>query len=221
MAGLRISLRLSSNTVTDRRTQCRFGWFRRPSSIGSVHIVQMQTKSSKECAFNLTKEKLHMPKGYSKAQIRLHWVIFFLVLLQFTLNGPMSAGWDLIKKGEEPVLHPLVVQHVVSGLLVLMLVIWRLSIRLKRGTPPLPKEEHPALKGLAHLTHWTLYLMLILMPLSGMVAVFADFVPAGDAHGVLKAVLLALVVLHVLGAIFQQFVLKTNILARMRIPDTD
>ncbi|SFK74954.1 cytochrome b [Shimia haliotis] len=162
-----------------------------------------------------------MPQGYSKAQIRLHWVIFLLVLLQFTLNGPMSAGWELIKKGEEPVLHPLVVQHVASGLLVLVLVIWRLTIRLKRGAPQLPKEEHPALKGLAHLTHWTLYLMLILMPISGMVAVFADFVPAGDAHGVLRVIMLIFVGLHILGAIFQQFVIKSNILDRMRTPDPD
>ena len=162
-----------------------------------------------------------MPNGYSKTQIRLHWVIFILVLLQFTLNGPMSAGWELIKKGEEPVLHPLVVQHVVTGILILVLVLWRLSIRVKRGAPPLPKEEHPALKGLAHLTHWTLYLMLILMPRSGMVAVFADFIPAGDAHEVLKAIMLLFVALHIAGAIFQQFVLKTNILDRMRTADPD
>ncbi len=162
-----------------------------------------------------------MPNGYSRKQIRLHWIIFILVVLQFTLNGPMSAGWELIKNGEEPVFHPLVGQHVVTGLLIFALVLWRLSIRIKRGAPPLPKEEHPVLKGLAHLTHWVLYALLILMPLSGAIAVFGDVIPAGDAHGVLKNLMLLFVALHLSGAVFQQVVLKTNILDRMRTPDPE
>lgn len=162
-----------------------------------------------------------MPEGYSKKQIRLHWIIFVLVVLQFVLHEPMAEGWELIKKGEEPVLHPLVVQHVVGGLLILALVVWRLSIRIKRGAPPLPKEEHSALKGLAHLTHWVLYAMLILMPVSGAIAMFGEVIPAGDAHEFMKGIMLLFIALHLVGALFQQFVLKTNIMDRMRTPDPE
>jgi len=162
-----------------------------------------------------------MPNGYSKKQIRLHWIIFVLVVLQFVLHEPMSDSWELIKKGQEPVLRPLVVQHVVGGLMILALVIWRLSIRVKRGAPALPKEEHPVLKGLAHLSHWVLFAMLIFMPISGAIAVFGEVIPAGNAHEVMKAIILLFMALHVVGAIFQQFVLKANIMGRMRTPDPE
>ena len=82
-----------------------------------------------------------MPQGYNKTQIRLHWVIFILIVLQFLLHEPMSDGWDIIEKGGEPEPNIMVLQHIVGGLLVLVLVLWRLSIRVRRGAPALPAEE--------------------------------------------------------------------------------
>ena len=34
------------------------------------------------------------PKGYSARQIRLHWIVTALIVLQFLLHDPMSEAWD-------------------------------------------------------------------------------------------------------------------------------
>ncbi len=72
------------------------------------------------------------------------------------------------------------------------------------------------LKLAAHLTHWTLYALMILMPLSGALAWFGDVELGAIVHNILKLPLLVLVLLHVLAALFHQFVLKTNLIARMK-----
>ena len=69
---------------------------------------------------------------------------------------------------------------------------------------------------LAKLTHVGLYAVMILMPVSGYVAWFGGVEAAAKGHNVLKIVLLALVALHVVGALYHQFVLRDGTLARMR-----
>lgn len=160
-----------------------------------------------------------MPAGYSKTQIRLHWIIFILVLFQFVLHETIALGWEDFLAGGVLERSPLVIQHVAGGLLILFLVIWRLSVRFSRGAPALPKNEPVVLKGLAHLTHWVLYALLILTPLSGAVAFFGGSVGAGAAHEILRGLMMLFVLIHLLGALYQQFVLKTNIMDRMRTPD--
>lgn len=162
-----------------------------------------------------------MPKGYSKTQIRLHWVIFILILFQFVLHEPIAAGWDIMMEGDMPEPNPLVLQHVIGGLAILALVLWRLRIRTTRGAPALPADEPLILKGIAHLTHFVLYALMILMPLSGAVAFFGQVEAAGSAHEFMRILLLLFALLHILGALYQQFVLKTNIMDRMRTADPD
>jgi cytochrome b561 len=67
-------------------------------------------------------------------------------------------------------------------------------------------------------THLGLYLVLLLTAASGSVAWFGGVETAGDVHEAMTTVLLILVGLHVAGALYQQFVLKTNIMDRMRTP---
>ncbi|THD72798.1 cytochrome b [Thalassobius vesicularis] len=157
-----------------------------------------------------------MPTHYSRAQIALHWVIFLLIAFQFVANEPMGEAWRAVKKGQEVSFDPLVAAHVFAGIAVLALVVWRLALRLTRGVPPLPAEEPAHLKLVAHLTHWGLYAFMVLVPLSGLVAWFGSVEPAGEAHEVLKTLLMILVILHVAGALYQQLVLKTNIMERMK-----
>lgn len=162
-----------------------------------------------------------MVTGYNKTQIRLHWAIFILIVLQFVLHEPMAEAWEVLEKGGDFQGGPLIAQHVIGGTLVLLLVLWRLSIRFGRGVPALPKEEPAILKGIAHLTHWVLYALMILLPISGLVAFFGRVEAAAEAHEVMKGLMLLFVVLHIAGALFQQIVLKTNIMDRMRTPSAD
>lgn len=160
-----------------------------------------------------------MVNGYNKTQIRLHWAIFILIVLQYVFHEPISEGFEMMQKGLEPDRNPLVLQHVIGGLLIFLLVLWRISIRVRRGAPALPKEEPMVLKAVAHLTHFVLYALMILLPVSGAIAFFAGQEGAANAHGIMRGLMLLFAALHIIGALYQQLVLKTNIMDRMRTPE--
>ncbi len=85
-----------------------------------------------------------------------------------------------------------------------------------QGVPQAPAEEPAILSMVAKLTHGLLYLLLILMPLTGIGAYYFGNGTAGDIHAdVLKIVLWLLLALHIAGALVHQFYWKTDVLARM------
>ncbi|GGH58898.1 cytochrome B [Frigidibacter albus] len=158
------------------------------------------------------------PTGYSKPQIRLHWIVALLIVPQFVLHDGISAAWRALRQGQEFAFDPLVPLHVAGGLLIAALAVWRIALRSRRPAPPLPEGEHPALKFAAKVTHGGLYALLLGLPLSGAAAWFGGVEAAGDAHEVMKTLLLVLVALHVAGALFHQFVLKDGLMLRMKRP---
>ncbi|MEC7765173.1 MAG: cytochrome b/b6 domain-containing protein [Pseudomonadota bacterium] len=160
-----------------------------------------------------------MPHGYTRTQIALHWVIFILIAAQFLFNEAISDAWRAFMRTGEAGFNVLVAQHVFGGLLILGLVIWRLAIKLKRGGPPLPENEPAILKVAAHGTHILLYLLMILVPVSGAVAWFGGVETAAEGHEVLKSVLLILVLVHFLGAIAQRVIFKSDVMTRMMRPN--
>ena len=155
------------------------------------------------------------PTGYSRTQISLHWFIAALIVAQFALHDPIVAAWEALAAGKAPAMTALVYDHVIGGSLVLLLAIWRLKARFRRGVPTLPEQEAPILKGLAHLTHWTLYAFMIILPITGLLAWFGGSAVSDYIHTTLKLPLLAIVALHFAAALFQQVVLKTGLMRRM------
>ncbi len=160
-----------------------------------------------------------MVTGYSRAQIALHWVIFLLIAMQYILHEPIVAVWQAFQEGREIAFSPLVASHVAGGALVLVLVIWRLVIRSRRGAPGEPAGVSRAQAIAAAGMHHTLYLLMILMPVSGAVAWFGGVDAAAAVHSFLRVVVLVLVALHVLAALYHQFVLKNGLMNRMRTPE--
>lgn len=158
------------------------------------------------------------PTGYSRLQIRLHWIITVLIVLQFVLHESMIEAWEGFIKTGASEFSALVASHVFGGIVILLLVLWRLAVRFKRGAPLPPKAEHPLLKMVAHLSHWLLYALMVLMPLSGAFAWFGGIEQAATNHFYMKFALMGLVALHVVAALFHQFVLKTNLMQRMKTP---
>lgn len=155
------------------------------------------------------------PKGYSRTQIALHWGVALLIVLQFVLHEPIAEAWEVIRKGGTAAFDPVIALHVFGGLGVLAFVIWRLVLRARRGVPA-AVETNAAQKLAAHAVHLGLYALMILMPVSGAVAWFGGVEAAGEAHEVMKALLLILVALHVLGALWHQFWLKDGLMLRMK-----
>lgn len=159
-----------------------------------------------------------VPNGYSARQIRLHWLVAVLIVLQFVLHEPMSEAWDMLEEGQTPGANWLVLAHVIGGGLVLVFALWRLLLRQTRGVPPAPEAEPPFLRLAGHLGHLALYALMIAMPLSGMAAWFGGIEAAAEAHEVMKVAMIALVALHVLAALWHQFWLKDGLLLRMKRP---
>lgn len=169
---------------------------------------------------------------YSTVAIAFHWTIAALVIA----NLIIGIGHDGI-----PALRALMGAHKAIGITVLVLTLARVAWRIGHRPPPLPARTPGWEKGLAHAVHWTLYLLMLAMPLTGWLMVsgpspsgatrptswFGVFdipaLPASpgaadlghDAHGLLGWVMLALVVLHVAAALRHHLLLRDTVLARM------
>ena len=157
-------------------------------------------------------------KGYSGAQILLHWIIAVLILLPFLFNEPIGAGFRAMMRGEVPAFDIRIWAHIAAGIVILALVVWRLTLRIRRGVPPVP-EGARALKLAAHIGHWVLYALMVLLPISGLAAWFGGIGAAGNAHSLMTTLLLIVVGVHVLAALWHQFWLKDRLLLRMMRPD--
>lgn len=159
------------------------------------------------------------PLGYSTTQIVLHWLIAALVLFQAFVNEGIKELWEAVDKGEAVAGGPHL--HVAIGMLIFALAVWRVVLRLMRGAPPAPAGEHPALKFVAVATHVLLYALIFIMPLSGAMAWFFGVGQAAGVHATLKVVLLALVALHIVGALAHMFVFRTGVMRRILVPQKD
>lgn len=158
------------------------------------------------------------PLGYSARQIRLHWIVAGLIVMQVVLHEPIVAAWEQVEGGQSPASGWLVLAHLIGGVLVLIFALWRLVLRQVRGVPAAPEAEPEILRRVAHWGHLALYALMILMPLTGMAAWFGGFEAAAEAHDLMKPALLILVAVHVLAALWHQFWLKDGLMLRMKHP---
>jgi cytochrome b561 len=171
---------------------------------------------------------------YSKAARRFHWWTAALVAVQapvgfyMVYRGPTLKIWDGLT-------NTLYNVHKLVGLVIFFLVLARLAYRLRQGAP----ADEPSLeawqKGAAHATHWSLYLLLLLVPIGGYLGI--SLYPALDVFGMplpsitaadqaaaarvfflhwIGAVLILLLVgAHVSGALYHYFLCKDGVLQRM------
>jgi len=159
--------------------------------------------------------------GYSRAQVALHWMIVVLVAFQFLAHEGIEASWRAFRGGEPAPSDAAVLtyMHVIAGSLVLALMLARIYLRVTRGAPPPPADEARPLQLVAEAIHRALYVLLVLLPLTGAVAWFLGVRLAGEAHELLTNFLLAAIALHVAGALFQHVVRRSNVLMRMFKPE--
>lgn len=157
-----------------------------------------------------------MPKTYSRAHIILHWVTLLVMIQQFVFHDAISAAFRAMLRGETVAQSPAIAAHVFGGALILIFALARVAMRAEGHVPP--EAAAPATQKLAaRAVHLALYAVMILLPLSGAIAWFRGVEAAGEAHEVMKSVLLVLVALHVIGALWHQFVLKDGLMRRMSL----
>lgn len=180
---------------------------------------------------------------YSRVAIVLHW------LIGLSIVAMLAFGLWIDEQLENPATREAafnaVQLHKSFGLTILVLSLVRLAWRLTHRPPPLPATMKGWEIGLAHLTHWSFYLLMIGIPLSGWIMVstsrlnsiptiwFGLFqwphVPglathpdrlaisdaAHEAHEVTAYLMIALLVLHVAAALKHHLVDRDDVLPRM------
>ena len=133
--------------------------------------------------------------GYSVAQIALHWIIAVLIIGQVVLHEGMEAAYRAVQGGPAATESELLLSdlHVACGIAVFLLALLRVVLRLRRGAPPPPAEEHEALRLAARAVHFAFYAVILLMPATGALAWFGGVGAMAAVHG--AGMLLILVLL--------------------------
>ncbi len=162
----------------------------------------------------------------------LHWVVAVIVL------GMIPAGIIMIQPGlDRAVQNLLFMGHKNLGVVVLLLIVWRLAYRAMRPAPPLPASVPPWQRRAARLTHVGLYATVLVMAVSGYVRVVAGgfplewwdalgvprLVPKSEAlagaaktvHGATHYVVIGLVLLHIAAALYHALVRRDGVFSRM------
>lgn len=166
-----------------------------------------------------------------------HWITVLLVLVM------IPVGLTMIQKIPRPVQDPLFILHKGLGPLVLVVVLLRLGWRAFHPPPPLPPGFPPLQARVAGTVHAGLYLLLVVIPVSGYVRVTTGGFPlealralgipplfgkneavaevASRVHLTAIVCLLALIALHVGAATWHGLVRRDGIVARMWPPFSD
>jgi cytochrome b561 len=170
---------------------------------------------------------------YSPAARFFHWVVGCLILVMLVIGWI----WPAMAPGSTRQFVSDV--HKMLGCVVLLLVAFRIGVRLMRRPPSsdrLPRWQ----RATAAAVHGSLYVLMLLMPVSGLavlnwrrgVSFFGLRLPQWDPQIVgsllenpagsfkmvhyLSAYLIStLVIVHILAALWHQFVRKDNLLLRM------
>ena len=109
--------------------------------------------------------------AYTATARVLHWLVAALVLLMVPLGIVIANEWG------GPVQQPLYNLHKSVGALLLPLVVVRLIYRLLHPPLPLPADIAAIQQFAAYATHWSLYVLLIVQPIIGLIATSAYRAP--------------------------------------------
>lgn len=173
--------------------------------------------------------------GYATPARWFHWIVAAAVLLM------IPAGLVMTREGLDRSLQDaLFIFHKNLGVLLVPLILARLIYRWRHPPPPLPASVPAWQARIASLTHVLLYLLLVVMPLSGFVRVraggfpiemldragvgpwIAKSEPLADAaqalHGAGAFLLIALVAMHVGAALHHALILRDGVWSRIWPP---
>ena len=157
--------------------------------------------------------------GYSKLQITLHWVIAALVAFQLIFGEGMTNVRDAAEEGTtaSSVDTAVSIGHYWFGIAILVLVLVRLGVRVMQGVPQRLAGTPTWMDWAARLVHWAFYLMLFAMPLLGLLTVYVSDA-FGDIHKLGKPVFIVLIAVHVVAALYHQFIKRDGTLRRILVP---
>lgn len=102
--------------------------------------------------------------SYTQVAIGLHWLIALLIFL----NVAGGLYMESFSKGT-PERDAVLFYHASTGSLIFMVAVLRLIWRLTHRPPNLPASIASWQQTASHILHWTLYALMLLVPLTGYV----------------------------------------------------
>lgn len=183
----------------------------------------------------MTDDARQAGRGYTAASRWLHWLTALLVL------ATIPAGAVMVSEGiSRPLQNTLFIFHKNVGVLILLLVFARLGLRAVASPGPLPASVPDWQRLAAAVSHGALYVLLIVMAVSGYVRVVAGGFPlesldaigfprlaprsdplaetAQAIHGATRFVLVAFILLHISAAVYHGAVRRDGVFGRMWPP---
>jgi cytochrome b561 len=165
---------------------------------------------------------------YGAVARAMHWVTALAILAMIGSGLAADAA-----SGQQAAVNILRF-HAVTGIAVLVLTVLRILWWVFADTRPADTAQTPRWQALAaHGVHYAFYVVIILLGSSGLAMIalsgagsilfgsgtdalprFEDFVPRGP-HGLFAWALIGLAALHILAALYHQFVIRDRLLGRM------
>ena len=167
---------------------------------------------------------------FSVMQRALHWLMAALIVAMLFIGVAMVST-------VAPAYSRLVSVHRPLGILILLLVVLRIAVRLRRGTPPLPTDLPQWQTVSARASHVALYALMVALPLVGWsmlsaggypIVLFGSIhlppiMPHDDAlhaflraaHAVLGYVFFLTILLHIAAAMFHALVRRDRVFGSM------
>jgi cytochrome b561 len=174
---------------------------------------------------------MQSPDRYSNPAIALHWLIALLIFTGFGLGLIMT---DI--PGLTPAKLRYYSYHKWIGVTVFWLVVMRVAWRLTHRPPALPPMSAWQ-RVSANIAHYALYVLMIVIPLSGYLYSYAAGVPVRyfglvelpplitpnpahkdalkNVHIYLNYLMATLVTIHILATLWHQFIQHDGLLRRM------
>jgi cytochrome b561 len=173
-----------------------------------------------------------IPSGmpFTALQRLLHWVMAVCILAMLFIGVGMVSTIM-------PKYVPLLATHKSLGITILVLALIRLAVRLRYGSPPLPKDLPTPMRLGAISSQYALYALMIGMPLIGWAMLSAGAYPIvlygnlrlppilspsaalhtllWDAHHYLALAFFAVILLHIAAALFHALVRRDGVFESM------
>lgn len=166
---------------------------------------------------NSTLTTAQAPDRWTRLNISLHWLIVVLLVVQYLIGEWMVDFFDAGIEGKAPHVATITLGylHIVVGLTILAAAAFRLWDRFTHGRPAHSEREPNWAVMLAKVTHFSLYSLLLAMPIAGLIAWLLANEWLGDQHVLASNVLLGIIAVHVTGALTSHWWFKTDSIRNM------
>lgn len=161
------------------------------------------------------------PARYSPLWVTLHWLTVLLVFVLLYLGFSSVFSPATVK--------PVFLRwHMPLGTTVLLLTLIRLFVRARTPRPEPARSGSAFLDKAAEGVHHLLYLLLFVIPITGLLLSFRYNLPPAVfegapfptslrpfLHGLLNFLFIFVILIHILAALYHQFVRKDHLIGRM------